>query len=148
MSERVRYFLRFRSEVELGGFHAFDGLCSHIFHVEGFQHVVSAAAKTEHQETFKCLAILAGVVNRYLVDFRLIDLNFAVVEQHVFLLRIGDVCRHLNIVARTPEIYLALLCVSFIHNLRILIPHEAGFSGAEVCGGLIHLCQHAFQRAV
>src|SRR5258706_3037369 len=72
-------------------------LRTQILHVIRLEQILSAAAESEHQETFEITATLAGIIFRDLVDFWLIDLHFAATVQDIFLFRFQDVGGHLRL---------------------------------------------------
>ena len=83
-----------------------------IFNIKGLQHVVSTAAKAQHQKTFKFFPVLSGVINRHLVDFGLVHLDLGAVEQDIFLVRVGDVGGHLDFIVVPWRKYTLPFCSS------------------------------------
>src|SRR5579872_9065 len=146
MVEGVANFGGFRYQFQLGGVGAIYLLRPEVFHVKGFKHVPPAAAKTQNQEALKSCTIFARVEPGQFVDFRAVDLNFAVGEEYVFGRRwIVDLRRHLNFVPGAAEGHGSLLKVVFVHHFLILIPDEVRLGGAEVSRDLVHPAKNTLQ---
>ena len=78
--KRTTNTLRLWHQIEFGSLDTPDLFRAQVFYVERFQHIVSAAAKAEHQEALELGPMLACGIHRHLIDARLVNLHFGIGE--------------------------------------------------------------------
>src|SRR5260370_32700054 len=109
--------------MEFGGFGGANFFIAQKFDGKRFQHIVSAAAKSDDQEALKFFAMSAGVVGVHFIDARLVNLDFAIRKDELLGVWLAEIGGHLNVFSRAAKKNLPLLGVrAVIDNFVLFAP--------------------------